>query len=90
MRIVDYISHFIFCQSRGLRPNKGFPWAQGKLTEGIRTLQIPSVIFLENDASPYRAEHGKGRLFVYLQVFHKFAVSAFPKRKRFAGLHFGG
>ena len=25
-------------------------------------LQIPSVIFLENDASPYRAEHGKGRL----------------------------
>lgn len=62
MRIVDYISHFIFCQSRGLRPNKGFPWAQGKLTEGIRTLQIPSVIFLENDASPYRAKHGKGRL----------------------------
>ena len=64
MRIVDYISHFIFCQSRGLRPNKGFPWAQGKLTEGIRTLQIPSVIFLENATSPYRAGHGKRRLFI--------------------------
>ena len=69
MRIVDYISHFIFCQSRGLRPNKGFPWAQGKLTEGIRTLQIPSVIFFENATSPYRAGRGKRRLWYGRPLF---------------------
>ena len=31
--------------------------------------QIPSVIFSENATSPYRAERGKGRLWLLLRDF---------------------